>query len=69
MNLVFSENSEKEIEKIKQQTGLSVAEIIQYGFSLFRIYVDATKEGKELRIIDPNEFNKQVKIDLKLEKK
>ncbi|RTK97290.1 MAG: hypothetical protein EKK64_01800 [Neisseriaceae bacterium] len=64
MNLVFSDKSLEEIEKIKKDTGLETSEILQYGFSLFRMYVNAQKEGKEFRIIDPKNLKEQAKIDL-----
>jgi hypothetical protein len=69
MNLVFSDKSLEEIEKLKKETGLETSEILQYGFSLFRMYANAQKEGKEFRIIDPKNLKEQVKIDIQLEKK
>jgi hypothetical protein len=69
LNVAFSESSQKEIETLQKKTGLSVAEILQYGFSLFRMYVNEIEQGKEFRIIDPTDPRKQVKIDLQIGKK
>jgi hypothetical protein len=45
----------KEVDRIRDLTGLTTADIFRHAMSLFRIYVDARKRGDDFYIIDSEE--------------
>jgi len=47
------EESSNEIDRIREQTGLSIKDIFRHSFTLLRIYLEAKRKGEEMRIIGP----------------
>jgi hypothetical protein len=41
-----------EVDRLRQMTGLTTADIFRHALSLFRIYVDAAVDGKDLELAD-----------------
>lgn len=41
-----------EIDRLRNVTGLTTADIFRYALSAFRIYIDAKQRQKEVRIVD-----------------
>jgi hypothetical protein len=39
-----------EVDRLRELTDLTTADIFRHALSLFRIYVDAVREGKELEL-------------------
>lgn len=52
-----------EIDRLRELTGLTSADLFRHSISLLRIYIDARVEGKELRIIDPCDSSEQVRLE------
>jgi len=44
----------EEIDRIAVMVGSTVPEVLRQSFGLFRLYVNAKKEGKVLAVVDPN---------------
>jgi len=53
-----------EVDRMKELTGLTTADIFRHAISLFRIYVDARAKGDELRVVNPASLNVQTRIEL-----
>ena len=54
----------REVDRLKQITGLSTADIFRHAITIFRIYVDAKKRGAEMLIIDPGEEQTKTRLEL-----
>jgi hypothetical protein len=53
-----------EVDRLRQVTGLTTADIFRSAMTVFRIYVDAHEQGKEVRVIDPSDLQTQTRIVL-----
>ena len=53
-----------EVDRLRDVTGLTTADIFRHAMSLFRIYVDARAKNEELRIIHPERQEFQTRIEL-----
>jgi len=53
----------REVDRLKQLTGLSTADIFRHAITLFRIYVDAKQKGEEIYLVDPRE-EKRTRLEL-----
>ena len=42
-----------ELDRISRENGWTIGEIYSKGFTLLRIYLDATSRGLEMRLVDP----------------
>ncbi len=56
-----------EVDKLKTLTGLTTAEIFRHAFSLLRIYVQARKNGQEIRIVDPRNNGAQTRLEFPID--
>ena len=55
-----------ELERIRQLTSATKAELFRHAFSLLRIYVRAAEAGQELTVIDPTGKQKVIQLPLDL---
>lgn len=46
-----------EVDRLRELTGLTTADLFRNAFSLFRIYVQARERGEEMCIVDPVDNN------------
>ncbi|HUY92822.1 MAG TPA: ribbon-helix-helix protein, CopG family [Pirellulales bacterium] len=53
-----------EVDRLKEVTGLTTADIFRHAISLFRIYSDARARDQEFRIVDPLNIDVQTRIEL-----
>jgi hypothetical protein len=53
-----------EVDRLREVTGLTTADVFRYALSLFRIYVDAKRRGHELQIVDLTGNQPDVRIEL-----
>jgi hypothetical protein len=53
-----------EVDRLREITGLTTADVFRYALSLFRIYVDAKQRDQELRIVDPSDSENNMRIEL-----
>ena len=44
-----------EVDRLRELTGLTTADLFRNAFSLFRIYVQARERGEEMCIVDPDD--------------
>ena len=63
----LSDSSSDELERLRKLTGLSITDVFRYSFTLLRIYVNARLEGKEIRIIDPQDPQLQTRLEIPIE--
>lgn len=56
----------EEIERIAELVGVSVPDVFRQSFGLFRLYVNAKKNGEQLAIVDKNDPNKLRQLELAL---
>src|SRR5690606_26692257 len=61
------EASSEELKRVQAATGLSIADVFRLSFALLRIYVNARIEGKEIRVVDPNDPHLQTRIEIPFE--
>ena len=54
----------EEVDRLKEVTGLTTADIFRHSLSLFRIYVEARQQADELRIVNPASTSVQTRIEL-----
>jgi len=57
----------EELDRIKQVTGLTTADIFRYAFTLLRIYVDERQLNREFRVIDPENERTQIRLELPIQ--
>ncbi len=55
-----------EVDRLRQMTGLTTADIFRHAFSLFRIYVDGKTEGRELELRGTSKDEPNTRIELPL---
>lgn len=60
----LTEDMSLEIERIRDATGLSIADIFRHSFTLLRIYLEAKDKNEEMRIVSPQKPRDQVRIEL-----
>lgn len=53
-----------EVDRITNETGLTIADVFRHSFTLLRIYREAKQEGKVMRIVDPKNPRTQVQIEI-----
>jgi len=53
-----------EVDRLRDATGLTTADIFRHALSLFRIYVDLRKRGQELCILDPRDKETRTRLEL-----
>ena len=64
INIDLTEESSTEIDRIREQDGLSTADIFRHSFALLRLYLDAKRTGREMRIVDPADGRQICRIEL-----
>lgn len=52
-----------ELDRLRELTGLGTSEVLRFSVTLFRMYVAARAEGKELRIVNPVDLQDQVRLE------
>ena len=55
-----------QVDRLRNVTGLTTADIFRHALALFRIYVQVRQSGRELVIIDPQNENVRSQIELPL---
>jgi hypothetical protein len=53
-----------ELDRLRNVTGLTSADVFRYALSLFRIYVEAKQRGHDLEIVDPSGIQRDKRIEL-----
>ena len=53
-----------EIDRMRATTGLATADLFRHAITLLRIYLDARRDGKEFRIVDPSNLGDQVRLEM-----
>jgi hypothetical protein len=66
LTLDLAPDAAQELERLRQLTGLTKAELFRHAFSLLRIYVKAVQEGRELVIIDPTGRERVIQLPIVL---
>jgi hypothetical protein len=56
--------SEIEFKRLQDLTGLSTSDLLRYSVTLMRIYVDSRVAGKDIRIVNPQDPQDQVRLEL-----
>lgn len=56
----------REVDRLRNLTGLTTADVFRHALSLFRIYVDAKQAGREVVILDPKQEGTRSQIELPL---
>lgn len=54
----------KEVDRLRELTGLTTADMFRHAFSLFRIYVEAKQRGQEVQLIDPEREDSITRLEL-----
>ncbi len=54
----------REVDRLRELTGLTTADIFRHAMTLFRIYVDAKGRGEELYIVDPTQEKAHTRLEL-----
>ena len=54
----------QEVDRLRQLTGLTTADVFRHALAVFRLYINAKVQGRELVIVDPNdaEFRSQIEL-------
>lgn len=60
----LSQMSENEFSRLQELTGLSTSDLLRYSVTLMRIYVDSRASGKEIRVVNPQDPQEQVRLEL-----
>lgn len=60
----MSESAVKEIERMRNSTGRSTAELVRIAMSLLRIAVNAKDDGRELHVVDPTGAEEVIVVDV-----
>ena len=53
ISLDLYEETAVEVDSMKDDLGYSILMVFRLGFSLLKLYRQAVREGKEMRIVDP----------------
>lgn len=53
-----------EVDRIREVTGLSTADIFRHAFTLLRIYVDERQADREFRIVEKGDDRVQTRLEL-----
>ena len=53
-----------EIDRMRATTGLNTADLFRHAITLLRVYLNARLEGKEFRIVDPNNVGDQTRLEM-----
>jgi hypothetical protein len=64
VTLDLSAEAARELDRLRELTGLTKAELFRHGFNLLRLYVKAAQEGKELCIIEPSGRERVVQLPI-----
>ena len=56
----------RDVDRLRDVTGLTTADVFRHALSLFRIYVDAKKEGREFELVDQSKKQPNTRIELPL---
>jgi len=57
----------RELDKMKEASGLQASDLFRYAFSLLRIYVQAKGKGQEVRLIDPKDNSVQTRVEFPMD--
>jgi len=53
-----------EVDRLRNMTGLTTADLFRHALSLFRIYVDVRERGQQLCILDPDKNEIHTRLEL-----
>jgi hypothetical protein len=68
VSIDLTSSASLEVDRLREQTGLSTADMFRYGLHLFRLYVDERSRGKMLFVATENDPTKnQMRIELPLD--
>ncbi len=54
----------QEVDRLRDLTGLTTADIFRHALALFRLYINAKAHGRELIIVDPQDTGFRSQIEL-----
>jgi hypothetical protein len=54
----------QEVDRLREGTGLTTADLFRNALSLLRIYLQARERGEELCVIDPHDNSVRTRIEL-----
>jgi flagellar basal body rod protein FlgF len=54
----------REVDRLKNLTKLTTADIFRHAMGLFRVYVEAKEQGLEMRIVDPKSIKAETRLEL-----
>lgn len=60
----LSPSAAQEVDRLRSLTGLTTADLFRYGLVLARIYLDARRQGMELRLVDPVKTDVVTRLEL-----
>lgn len=66
--LTMTPECDAEFQRVCEDSGLDMAEVLRHSFTLFRMYLDAVKNGQELCILDPKNVTQRTVIQFPLKK-
>jgi hypothetical protein len=55
-----------EVDRLRDVTGLTTADLFRHALSLFRIYVDVRERGQQLCVLDPDKDKIHTRLELPL---
>jgi hypothetical protein len=55
-----------EVDRLRDITGLTTADLFRHALSLFRIYVDVRERGQQLCILDPDKVEIHIRLEFPL---
>jgi len=58
----LNDESASEVERLRELTDLTTAELFRHAFNLIRIYVRSRQQGSDLCIIDPNGRDRVIEL-------
>jgi hypothetical protein len=64
VSLDLNPQAAAEIERMRATTGLNTADLFRHAVTLLRLYIQARADGKEFRIVDPNDPKDQVRLEM-----
>ena len=64
VSIDLTEPATREVDRLRRITGLSTADLFRHALALFRLYVNAKAEGREIAIIDPKQEGYRSQIEL-----
>lgn len=56
-----------ELDRLREITGLSTADIFRHAFTLLRIYVDERQADREFRIVDRSNDRLQTRLEMPIQ--